>query len=92
MASSTTEWLSQRPKWLQVAAKRLLESIELDDTAISELAVLCQQETNNEFPDIDCNIPAGAFDVNDSEEIRLCSISDVAGINKLAPRTPLDFG
>lgn len=92
VSSTTTEWLTQRPKWLQVAAKRLLESGDLNDAAISDLAVLCQQEANNEFPDIDCSIPAGAFDAHDSEEIRLCSISEVAGVNKLAPRTPLDFG
>lgn len=92
VSSTTTEWLTQRPKWLQVAAKRLLESGDLNDAVISDLAVLCQQEANNEFPDIDCSIPAGAFDAHDSEEIRLCSISEVAGVNKLAPRTPLDFG
>jgi len=92
VSSTTTEWLTQRPKWLQVAAKRLLEAGDLNDAAISEMAVLCQQEANNEFPDIDYSIPAGAFDAHDSEEIRLCSISEVAGVNKLAPRTPLDFG
>lgn len=93
MVSSTTmEWLAQRPKWLQVATKRLLESGDLNDAAVSEMAVLCRQEANNEFPDVDCSIPAGAFNVHDSEEIRLCSISEVFGINKLAPRTALDFG
>jgi len=92
VSSTTTEWLTQRPKWLQVAAKHLLETGDLNDAAISEMAVLCQQEANNEFPDVDCSIPAGAFDAHDSEEIRLCSISEVAGVNKLAPRTPLDFG
>ena len=92
ISSTTTEWLTQRPKWLQVAAKRLLASSNLNDAAISELAVLCQQEANNEFPDIDCSIPSGAFDIHDSEEIRLCSISEVAGVNKLAPRKPLDLG
>ncbi len=92
VSSTTTEWLTQRPKWLQVAANCLLESGDLNDAAISELAVLCQQEANNEFPDIDCNIPAGGFDAHDAEEIRLCSISEVAGVNKLAPRTPLYFG
>jgi len=92
VSSTTTEWLTQRPKWLQAAAKRLLESGNLNDAAISDLAILCQQEANNEFPDVDCSIPAGAFDAHDSEEIRLCSISEVAGVNKLAPRTPLDFG
>jgi energy-coupling factor transporter ATP-binding protein EcfA2 len=92
VSSTTTEWLTQRPKWLQVAAKHLLESGNLNDVAISDLAILCQQEANNEFPDVDCSIPAGAFDAHDSEEIRLRSISKVAGVNKLAPRTPLDFG
>ena len=91
--STTTEWLTQRPKWLQVAAKRLFESgSNLNDAAISDLAELCLQEANEEFPNIDCSIPAGAFDTHDSEEIRLCSISEVAGVNKLAPRMPLNFG
>lgn len=92
VSSTTTEWLTQRPKWLQVAAKRLIESGDLNDEAISNLAVLCLQEANNKFPDIDCSIPAGVFDAHDSEEIRLCSISEITGVNKLAPRTPLDFG
>ena len=91
-SSTTTEWLTQRPKWLQIAAKRLLESGDLNDAAISNLAGLCQQEANNKFPDIDRSIPSEAFDVHDSEEIRLCSISEIAGVNKLAPRTALDFG
>jgi energy-coupling factor transporter ATP-binding protein EcfA2 len=92
VSSTTTEWLLKRPKWLQVAAKRLLGFGDLNDAAIFDLAVLCQQEANNEFPDIDCSIPAGAFDAHDSEEIRLSSISEVCGVNKLAPRSPLDFG
>jgi len=91
-SAKVIDWLTQRPKWLQVAVKRLLEAGDLNDAAISEMAVLCQQEANNEFPDIDCNIPTGIFDVHDFKEIRLCSISEVVGINKLAPRKSLDFG
>jgi energy-coupling factor transporter ATP-binding protein EcfA2 len=92
VSSTTTNWLTQRPKWLQVAAKHLLESGDLNNAGISNLAVLCEQEANNEFPDIDCSIPSGAFDTHDSEEIRLSSIHEVSGVNKLAPRAPLDFG
>ena len=73
------EWFAQRPRWLQVAAKRLLEFGKLDDSNISELAKLCQQEVNDEFPNLDCGIPSGVFDEQDSEEIRLCSISEIAG-------------
>ena len=75
VSSTTTKWLTQRPKWLQVGAKRLLEAGDLNDAAISEMAVLCQQEADNEFPDVDCSLPAGAFVAHDSKEIRLCSIS-----------------
>lgn len=91
MDNNLSNWFQQRPKWLQVATKRLLEVGDLNDAAISEMAVLCQQENDNEFPNIDCSIPAGAFDAHDSEEIRLRSISEVVGVNKLAPRTPLNF-
>lgn len=92
MDNELSNWFQQRPEWLQAATKRLLEVGDLNDAAISEMAVLCRQETDNEFPDIDCSIPAGAFDAHDSEEIRLYSISEVVGVNKLAPRTPLNFG
>lgn len=85
-------WLTQRPKWLQVAAKRLINVEDLNAAAISNLTVLCKQEANDEFPDIDCSIPDGAFDTHGYEEIRLCSIREVAGVNKLAPRNPLNFG
>ena len=92
MDNDLSNWFQQRPKWLQVATKLLLEVGDLNDTAISEMAVLCRRETDNEFPNIDRSIPAGAFDAHDSEEIRLSSISEVVGVNKLAPRTPLNFG
>ncbi len=78
------EWLKKEPPWLQVAAKRLLQS--------RDLAELCQKEANKKFPNIDCNIPASAFDTHDSEKIHLCSISKVAGVNKLPPPNLLDFG
>ena len=90
--SSLNEWFGGRPKWQQVAAKRLLESSNLNDAAISDLAALCQKEVNNEFPGIDRSIPLSAFDIRDSEEIRLCSISEIAGVNQLAPKKSLDFG
>lgn len=89
--STVVAWLMQRPKWQQVAAKRLLEG-DLNDAEVSNLATLCKQEANDEFPDTDCSFSAGVFNAHDYEEIRLCSISEVAGVNKLAPKTPLDFG
>jgi len=52
--------VNTKAKVAAVAAKHLLETGDLNDAAISEMAVLCQQEANNEFPDVDCSIPAGA--------------------------------
>ncbi|RUM93370.1 MAG: hypothetical protein DSZ28_08540 [Thiothrix sp.] len=91
-ASTTTEWLSDRPKWVQVAAKRLLELGKLNDAEISKLVELCKQDADDEFPDINYSIPGNAFDTHDSEEIRLCSISEIVGVNRLAPQKPLNFG
>lgn len=86
------QWLSKRPKWLQVAAKRILEFNEINETSINEFVTLCREETNNEFPDIDYTIPNDAFSSHDTEEIRLCSISNISGVNKLGPKKPLNFG
>ncbi|TMN22692.1 AAA family ATPase [Lentibacillus cibarius] len=92
MDVSTKEWLVNRPKWIQLAAKQLLESGEPSDNMILELTRLCKQEVNNEFPNIDIDIPESVFSSHNSENIRLCSISETSGINKLAPKTPLEFG
>lgn len=87
-----TRWLSKCPRWLQVAAKRIIEFTEINESTINELVRLCRLETSNEFPNIDYSIPNDAFNSHDTEEIRLCSISEVSGVNKLAPQKPLNFG
>ena len=48
MQLSTNEWFSHRHKWLQVAAKRLIEAGTVNEQAISELAILCQQPLSEE--------------------------------------------
>lgn len=45
--------LTQRPKWLHVVTKHLIKVTYLDASALSDLVVLCQQKTNDEFSDID---------------------------------------
>lgn len=92
MGVSMMEWLAKRPKWIQFAAKQLLELGEPNYNMILELTRLCKQEANDEFPNIDLKIPESVFSSRESEDIRLCSISETSGINKLAPKTPLEFG
>ncbi len=89
---NVNEWLRERPLWLQIAATRLLQQSELTDKDVSELANLCQQEANGKLPKTTCSFPATAFSPGAAGSLRLCSISDVEGVNALAPKKPLEFG
>jgi energy-coupling factor transporter ATP-binding protein EcfA2 len=87
-----TKWFSKRPQWLQIAATRLLQQAELAGKDISEIAALCQQEADRKLPKTTCSFPASAFFQGGAGTLRLCSISDVEGVNALAPKKPLEFG
>jgi len=92
ISASLTKWFSERPQWLQIAATRLLQQPELTDKDVSELATLCQQEAEGKLPKTTCSFPATAFSPGAAGSLRLCSISDVEGVNALAPKKPLEFG
>ena len=89
---SLSKWFSERAQWIQIAATRLLQHSELTDKDISELAVLCQQEADDDLPKTTCSFPATAFCQGAADTLRLCSISEVEGVNALAPKKPLEFG
>jgi len=91
-AVSLTEWLTERPQWLQIAATRLLQQPEFTDKDVSDLAILCQKEADGKLPITTCSFPATAFSQGAAGSLRLCSISDVEGVNALAPKKPLEFG
>lgn len=91
-SASLSKWFSERPKWLQVAAARLLEQDEITAKDISDLTSLCQQETEGKLTQVSCSFPATAFFQNATGSLRLCSISDIEGVNALAPKKPLEFG
>lgn len=90
--ASLSRWFSERPQWLQIAATRLLQHSDPTDKDVSELATLCQQEANGKLPRTTCSFPASAFTQGAVGTLRLCSISDVEGVNALAPKKPLEFG
>ncbi len=87
-----TKWFSERPQWLQIATTRLLQHSELNDKDVSELANLCQQEADGKLPKTTCSFPATAFSQGAAGSLRLCSISEIEGVNALAPKKPLEFG
>lgn len=89
---SLSKWFSGRPQWLQIAATPLLNQSELTDKDVSELAILCQQEAGGKLSKTTYSFPASAFTQGAAGSLRLCSISDVEGVNALAPRKPLELG
>ncbi|MBV6446600.1 hypothetical protein [Nitrosomonas sp.] len=89
---SLTKWISERPKWLQITAMRILQQSELTNKDISELATLCQQEADGKLSKTTCSFPASAFSQDAAGSLRLYSISDVEGVNALSPKKPLEFG
>ena len=87
-----TKWFSERPQWLQIAATQLLQQAELTDNDIAEIAALSQPEADGKVPKATCSFSASAFSLGAAGTLRLCSISDVEGVNALAPKKPLEFG
>ena len=92
VSASLTKWFSERPQWLQIAAARLHQQSELTGKDVSELATLCQQEADGKLPKVTGSFPSSAFTQGVAVTLRLCSISNVEGVNALAPKKPLEFG
>lgn len=92
MINGLAIWFAERPQWLQIAASRLLQQSELSDKDVSELATLCQQEADGKLPKTTCSFPATAFSQGAAGTLRLCSISNIEGVNALTPKKPLEFG
>jgi hypothetical protein len=90
--ASLSEWFSERPQWLQIAAMQLLQQTELTNKDVSEITALCRQETDGKLPKTTCSFPVSAFSQGTPSTLRLYSISDVEGVNALAPKKPLEFG
>jgi energy-coupling factor transporter ATP-binding protein EcfA2 len=92
VVNDLNKWISERPQWLQIAATRLFQQSELTDNDVSELANLCQQEADGKLSKTTCSFPATAFSQGAAGSLRLCSISEIEGVNALAPKKPLEFG
>ncbi len=86
---SLSKWFSERPKWMQQAARQLLEQDSID---ISDLAALCQQEVKGQLGKSDYIFKANTFDSDSSGTIRICALKNIEGVNALAPRKSLEFG
>lgn len=92
--ASLPKWFSERPLWLQTAAIRLNQQIELTDEDISEFVTICKREANKKISKPLPPISALAIlhDDTGTNSLHLCSIRDIEGVNALAPKKPLEFG
>lgn len=87
-------WFKDRPKWLQDAARRIIQNGKITDADIKELVDLCKSEANMISTTLKpmC-IPSGSLNSRDVKiNLRLNAISNLYGINALSPRKPLEFG
>lgn len=85
-------WFVARPKWLQDAARRLVQQGELSEQDFTDLLAICLAEASGQNV-LFTGLAAGSLAVQDTTKpLSLDSISDVKGINALAPTKPLSFG
>ncbi len=85
-------WLHSQEEWLQEVAERLATTGEpLTDADIDAITALLKtpegrtKTSHRKFPQLVHGATAGS-------NVRLVSIGNVEGIDRLAPRTPLSFG
>ncbi|MDD4157338.1 MAG: hypothetical protein PHY08_12270 [Candidatus Cloacimonetes bacterium] len=90
-SAGVQQWLQQRHKWLQYAVQLVIKNNELSEELIEQLVNLCKKEAVGEFPDMDISIKGFNFESKHAQDLHLHSISEVVGINKLAPKKPLEF-
>lgn len=90
---SFEEWLTERPRWLQTAAARLLGSQRPpEDKDIYALADLCLAEASKDPAAVFEAVPAGAFTAAPASlNVRLSKIEKVSGVNALRQDATLDL-
>lgn len=88
------KWLSERSKWLQTAARHLIDQKRLpNDVELAELVRLCKLEAANKDDPGFLKVPAGAFSAaTASRVVRLEEVTQVLGVNAIKPGASLAFG
>ena len=85
-------WFQGRHKWLQDAARRIVQNGVLSDADYDDLLAICIAEATQSTV-VFSGIAAGSLAVQDATApLRLDSIANVQGVNALSPTKPLSFG
>ena len=88
------EWSGRRPLWQRDALRRIVSNGTPDEAAILEMLSLCKKEHGAKDLEIEAmpleavHLPANP---GDGASITLESISDIVGVNQLAPQQMLVF-
>ncbi|WP_225835353.1 hypothetical protein [Pseudomonas sp. MM211] len=87
-------WLNGRPKWLQTAARMLIDSKrQLNQVEIKTLARLCKLEANNQAdPGFLTVTPGTLSQAARRPLLRIDEILDVHGLNAIKAGANLPFG
>ncbi|MDP2653904.1 MAG: hypothetical protein Q8Q08_07730 [Candidatus Omnitrophota bacterium] len=92
MTTELEKWFQDRPKWLQDAARRILQNGILTDADFDELYAICTDEAAQKAVKF-TGLPTGSLIIQDSTKpLHLEAINEVHGINALILSRPLEFG
>ncbi|RQS64280.1 chromosome segregation protein SMC [Burkholderia sp. Bp8963] len=92
-ADPIEQWLSERHKWLQTAAAKMVQSRSMPDAeTICHLADLCLAEASNQpNPSFEAVAPGSIAQAASQRPVRLLKISDISGVNAIKPGATLEF-
>lgn len=86
-------WINERPKWLQSAARLLIDSKRIpNDAEITELARLCFKEASGTKEGYSKIVPGALAQATQRPELRINKISGVSGVNAIKADASLAFG
>jgi len=86
-------WINERPKWLQSAARLLIDSKRKpNDDEIADLARLCFKEASGVKEGFSKIIPGALAQAAQRPELRINKISGVSGVNAIKAGASLAFG
>ncbi|GAC27886.1 hypothetical protein [Brumicola pallidula] len=86
-------WINERPKWLQSAARLLIDSKRIpNEDEIKELARLCFKEASGAKEGFSRILPGALAQAAQRPEIRINKISGVSGVNAIKADAALSFG
>ncbi|MBD8617141.1 hypothetical protein IFT69_25880 [Pseudomonas putida] len=94
IADDFETWLNGRPKWLQTAARMLIDAKrQLNEDEVKELSRLCKVEAKGEADTGFLSVTPGTLSqVANRPMLRIEEILDVHGLNAIKPGANLPFG